>query len=149
MARARAVSRILAFDIGGSFLKAALIDAKGRLLTERLKVPALKYVAPGRTARDLLLKDLTLERFRIADRALKPRYLVQSFVNTAESLSAVRDRTHRLHFKSLSAILALQDDIQAHWSNRQSAPAAGEKLAGGVCPGASDGVSFSAEAHPT
>jgi Zn-dependent protease with chaperone function len=116
---------------------------------ERLKVPALKYVAPGRTARDLLLKDLTLERFRIADRALKPRYLVQSFVNTAESLSAVRDRTHRLHFKSLSAILALQDDIQAHWSNRQSAPAAGEKLAGGVCPGASDGVSFSAEAHPT
>jgi polyphosphate glucokinase len=34
---ARAVSRILAFDIGGTNLKAALIDAKGRMLTERLK----------------------------------------------------------------------------------------------------------------
>jgi polyphosphate glucokinase len=41
------VSRILAFDIGGSFLKAALIDAKGRLLTERLKVPAPKGCTPA------------------------------------------------------------------------------------------------------
>jgi polyphosphate glucokinase len=41
------VSRILAFDIGGSFLKAALIDAKGRLLTERLKVPAPKGCRPA------------------------------------------------------------------------------------------------------
>jgi len=36
---ARAPSRILAFDIGGTFLKGAVIDAKGHMVTERLKVP--------------------------------------------------------------------------------------------------------------
>lgn len=36
--RSGPVARILAFDIGGSYLKAAVIDAKGRMLTERLKV---------------------------------------------------------------------------------------------------------------
>lgn len=36
---ARPIARILAFDIGGSYLKAALIDASGRMLTERVKVP--------------------------------------------------------------------------------------------------------------
>jgi polyphosphate glucokinase len=41
------VSRILAFDIGGSFLKAALIDAKGQLLTERLKVPTPAGCTPA------------------------------------------------------------------------------------------------------
>jgi polyphosphate glucokinase len=35
---ATAVARILAFDIGGTGLKAALIDARGRMLTERVKV---------------------------------------------------------------------------------------------------------------
>jgi polyphosphate glucokinase len=34
----RAAARILAFDIGGSYLKAAVIDTTGRMLTERLKV---------------------------------------------------------------------------------------------------------------
>jgi polyphosphate glucokinase len=36
---AAALARILAFDIGGTGLKAAIIDAKGKMLTERLKVP--------------------------------------------------------------------------------------------------------------
>jgi polyphosphate glucokinase len=35
----RGVSRILAFDIGGTHLKAAIIDAKGRMVTDRLKTP--------------------------------------------------------------------------------------------------------------
>jgi len=43
---ARALSRILAFDIGGSFLKGAIIDAKGRMLTERLKVATPEGCTP-------------------------------------------------------------------------------------------------------
>jgi polyphosphate glucokinase len=43
---ARAVSRILAFDIGGTNLKAAVIDAKGRMLTERLKTPTPEGCTP-------------------------------------------------------------------------------------------------------
>jgi len=34
----RSVAHILAFDIGGSYLKAAVIDTKGQMLTDRLKV---------------------------------------------------------------------------------------------------------------
>ena len=40
-------ARILAFDIGGSFLKGAVIDAKGKMLTARLKVPTPKGCTPG------------------------------------------------------------------------------------------------------
>jgi len=35
---ARAAAKILAIDIGGSGLKAALVDSRGRMLTERLRV---------------------------------------------------------------------------------------------------------------
>jgi polyphosphate glucokinase len=43
---ADALSRILAFDIGGTNLKAALIDARGRMLTERLKTPTPEGCTP-------------------------------------------------------------------------------------------------------
>jgi polyphosphate glucokinase len=43
----RAVSRILAFDIGGGHLKAAIIDAKGRLLTDRLRTPTPEGCTPA------------------------------------------------------------------------------------------------------
>ncbi|HWW21682.1 MAG TPA: ROK family protein [Steroidobacteraceae bacterium] len=43
---AAGLSRILAFDIGGTNLKAALIDAKGRMLTERLKTPTPEGCRP-------------------------------------------------------------------------------------------------------
>lgn len=41
-----AVSRILALDIGGSYLKGAIIDARGKMLTERLKVATPKACTP-------------------------------------------------------------------------------------------------------
>jgi polyphosphate glucokinase len=43
---ARALARILAFDIGGTGLKAAVIDANGRMLTERLKTPTPEGCTP-------------------------------------------------------------------------------------------------------
>jgi polyphosphate glucokinase len=51
---APALSRILAFDIGGSFLKGALIDAKGRMLTERVKVPAPPKCTPRQMVQALV-----------------------------------------------------------------------------------------------
>jgi polyphosphate glucokinase len=47
MASPKALSRILAFDIGGTSLKGALIDTKGRLLTERLRVPTPEGCTPA------------------------------------------------------------------------------------------------------
>ncbi len=46
----KTVARILAFDIGGTGLKAAIIDAKGKMLTERVKVPT----PPGCTPRQMV-----------------------------------------------------------------------------------------------
>ena len=43
---AKSATRILAFDIGGTGLKAALIDAKGKMLSERLKVPTPPNCTP-------------------------------------------------------------------------------------------------------
>jgi polyphosphate glucokinase len=40
------VARILAIDIGGTGLKAAIVDTKGRFLTERLRVKTPKRPVP-------------------------------------------------------------------------------------------------------
>jgi polyphosphate glucokinase len=47
-------SRILAFDIGGSHLKAAVIDAKGRMLTERLTTPTPPGCTPAQMVSELV-----------------------------------------------------------------------------------------------
>ena len=39
-------TRILAFDIGGTGLKAALVDSRGKFLSERLRVPTPKNCKP-------------------------------------------------------------------------------------------------------
>jgi polyphosphate glucokinase len=46
MTAARKPLRILAIDIGGSHLKAALIDARGRMLTDKLTVKTPAHCAP-------------------------------------------------------------------------------------------------------
>ncbi len=46
MTAARRSPRILAIDIGGSHLKAALIDASGRMLTDKLTVPTPAHCTP-------------------------------------------------------------------------------------------------------
>lgn len=45
-ARKSPVIKILAIDIGGTGLKAAIVDTKGRFLTERLRVKTPKYPGP-------------------------------------------------------------------------------------------------------
>jgi len=50
----RALSRILAFDIGGTNLKAAIIDAKGRMLTERLKTATPDGCTPKQMVNSLV-----------------------------------------------------------------------------------------------
>jgi polyphosphate glucokinase len=45
-AKERPVARILAIDIGGTGLKAAIVDTKGRFLTERLRVKTPHHPVP-------------------------------------------------------------------------------------------------------
>jgi predicted NBD/HSP70 family sugar kinase len=53
--------RVLGIDIGGSFLKAAVVDARGRMLTERLKLKTPDPCPPKVMVRALLqlVKPLT------------------------------------------------------------------------------------------
>jgi polyphosphate glucokinase len=44
--RKSAATRILAIDIGGTGLKAAIVDTRGRFLTERLRVKTPKHAVP-------------------------------------------------------------------------------------------------------
>jgi polyphosphate glucokinase len=44
--RKSAATKILAIDIGGTGLKAAIVDTKGRFLTERMRVKTPKHPAP-------------------------------------------------------------------------------------------------------
>jgi polyphosphate glucokinase len=50
----RAPLRVLGIDIGGSFLKAAVIDGHGRMLTDRLKLRTPKRCSPNIMVRALL-----------------------------------------------------------------------------------------------
>src|SRR5471032_449720 len=77
--------RILAFDIGGTGLKAALVDAKGRFLSERLRV-ATPHPCPPR----LMVKLLTglvkpLEAFDCITIGF-PGYVKRGVVHTAPNL---------------------------------------------------------------
>jgi len=54
-ARKSPVARILAIDIGGTGLKAAIVDTKGRFVTERLRVKTPKHRGP-RTVVPALVK---------------------------------------------------------------------------------------------
>jgi polyphosphate glucokinase len=49
------LARILAFDIGGTGLKAAVIDTKGKMMTERVKVPTPPKCTPKQMVDALVL----------------------------------------------------------------------------------------------
>jgi polyphosphate glucokinase len=59
--RAASALRVLGIDIGGSFLKAAVVDARGRMLTDRLKLKTPDPCPPKVMVRALLqlVKPLT------------------------------------------------------------------------------------------
>ncbi|HEY4275866.1 MAG TPA: ROK family protein [Rhizomicrobium sp.] len=52
-AKSRA-DKVLAIDIGGTGLKAAIVDAKGRFLTERLRVKTPKHPSPAKVVQALI-----------------------------------------------------------------------------------------------
>ncbi|MCI0461312.1 MAG: M48 family metalloprotease [Gemmataceae bacterium] len=83
---------------------------------ERLNLPELKNVRPGQPLSRFLLGELTVATFRLDPRRLKPKRLFGILLELARAVSTIRDRAHRLHFKSLAGILAFQVGIHARWS---------------------------------
>ncbi len=56
------VTKILAIDIGGTGLKAAIVDTKGRFLTERLRVKTPRHRGPKSVVPALIKLVTPLER---------------------------------------------------------------------------------------
>ncbi len=82
MARYR---RILAFDIGGTGLKAALVDAQGRFLSERLRVPTPHHCPPKKMVKLLVRMVKPLGAFDAITIGF-PGYVKRGVVHTAPNL---------------------------------------------------------------
>jgi hypothetical protein len=79
---------------------------------ERVQLPELRNVKPGASLNRLLFGEWTVETFRISSDTAKPRSFFCALVELTQRLAKVRERAHRFHFKSLAALLALQEAIQ-------------------------------------
>jgi Zn-dependent protease with chaperone function len=93
----------------------------GRTLAEKvaaadsITVPELKNLKPGQPLGRLLLGDRSLADFQVDEKALKPGRLFASLMELAGRVGKVRDRAHRLHFKSLAGLLTFQEQVHARW----------------------------------
>jgi polyphosphate glucokinase len=77
--------RILAFDIGGTGLKAALVDGHGRFLSERLRVPTPHHCKPKQMVKLLTELVKPLERYDAVTIGF-PGYVKRGVVQTAPNL---------------------------------------------------------------
>ena len=82
---AAACKRILAFDIGGTGLKAALVDAKGQFLSERLRVPTPRHCKPKQMVKLLTELVKPLEDYEAVTIGF-PGYVKRGVVHTAPNL---------------------------------------------------------------
>jgi polyphosphate glucokinase len=88
MATARkrmAYNRILAFDIGGTGLKAALVDGRGRFLSERLRLPTPHHCKPKQMVKLLTGLVQPLEDYDAVTIGF-PGYVKRGVVQTAPNL---------------------------------------------------------------
>jgi len=77
--------RILAFDIGGTGLKAALVDGQGRFLSERLRVPTPHHCPPRQMVKLLVKMVQPLGTFDAVTIGF-PGYVKRGVVHTAPNL---------------------------------------------------------------
>lgn len=79
--------RILAFDIGGTGLKAALVDGRGKFLSDRLRIETPHPCAPKRMVRLLLELAAPLKRYQAVTIGF-PGYVKRGVVHTAPNLGS-------------------------------------------------------------
>jgi Zn-dependent protease with chaperone function len=86
----------------------------------RLRLPALKNVTPGEPLGPLLLSQRLIPRLNESQNSLDGEWIGKFLAQLGE----VIDKAARLHFKSLGAVLALQEGIAERWTAQQTSPAA-------------------------
>ena len=77
--------RILAFDIGGTGLKAALVDAQGRFLSERLRIATPHHCRPKQMVKLLTAMVKPLGAYDAVTIGF-PGYVKRGVVHTAPNL---------------------------------------------------------------
>jgi len=85
MARARQINRILAFDIGGTGLKAAIVDGRGEFLSEKLRTPTPHPCPPRLMVKLLAQMAENLGRYDVITIGF-PGYVRKGIVRTAPNL---------------------------------------------------------------
>ena len=96
----------------------------------RFRIPKLKNLTDGRLLSDFLgLGDL-MNDLRAHDGCIESAWIDDLLARLAE----VEDKLQRLHFKSLGAILALQESIVTKWKGLLPAPANVQPVVSGRKP---------------
>jgi len=85
MARQKRIYRILAFDIGGTGLKAAIVDGRGRFLSEKLRIPTPHPCPPKLMVKLLAQMVEDLGRYDAITIGF-PGYVKNGVVHTAPNL---------------------------------------------------------------
>lgn len=85
MTRTKRINRILAFDIGGTGLKAAIVNAQGRFLSEKLRIPTPHPCPPKLMVKLLVEMAASLGRFEAITIGF-PGYVRGGVVCTAPNL---------------------------------------------------------------
>ncbi len=93
------------------FRKAHQALNKSLIAARELKIPALKNMKEGQVLGEFLLTRDLVKEFRPVVYSLKVKW-VQKFL---KQMVEVKERVRRLHFKSMGAILALQEKITKEW----------------------------------
>jgi hypothetical protein len=87
--------------------------------SERFRIPALKNMTAGESLRDFLLQKSVVGVLAAAQDTIDPTWIPRFLAQTAE----VQDKLRRLLFKSMGAILILQEQIlQKHQNSVQQNP---------------------------
>jgi Zn-dependent protease with chaperone function len=102
-------------------------DARGEVMrglnrAARLALPPMKNLRAGTPLGDFLLDEPLLPPLDHSGETPFGPWL-NCFLR---QFGDVLDRTRRVHFKSLSGVLALQEEIARRWQERQAAPAEGQ-----------------------
>jgi hypothetical protein len=82
--------------------------------SERFRIPALKNMTAGESLRDFLLQKSVVGVLAAAQDTIDPTWIPRFLAQTAE----VQDKLRRLLFKSMGAILILQEQILQKHQNR-------------------------------
>ncbi len=116
-----------------SYVVGGLQEAAGRLnevlmTSSRFRIPALKNMPQGKFLSEFLDLDQLMTQLSLRVRSIEAKWIDA----LTERLGVLEDKLNRLHYKSLGALLGLQESIVAKW--REKNPPKAEEMSAAGAP---------------